>query len=106
MLRAPAALHCCKASPAPTSDERPNSLMNRSWHAMPIDDVAAELGSSLSQGLTPSEAAARLQRDGPNEIRKARRESPFVMFLRQFGSVVIWVLIAAAAVSSAWTASR
>ncbi|HEV3114934.1 MAG TPA: cation-translocating P-type ATPase [Candidatus Binataceae bacterium] len=75
--------------------------MNRSWHAMPIDDVAAELGSSLSQGLTPSEAAARLQRDGPNEIRKARRESPFVMFLRQFGSVVIWVLIAAAAVSIA-----
>ena len=75
--------------------------MNRSWHAIPIDQVAALLDSSLTQGLASAEAAGRLEREGPNEIRKPRRESPLVMFLRQFRSVVIWVLIAAAAVSIA-----
>jgi Ca2+-transporting ATPase len=73
--------------------------MNRHWYAMPIDEVAVELGTSLKQGLSSSEAASRLERDGPNEIRKAKRESALGMFLRQFHSVVIWVLIAAAAVS-------
>jgi Ca2+-transporting ATPase len=78
-----------------------NLIMTRAWHAMPIDQVAAELGGSLIRGLAPSEAASRLEREGPNEIRKARRESPLIMFLRQFESVVIWVLIAAALVSVA-----
>ena len=73
--------------------------MNRHWYAMPIDEVAVELGTSLKQGLSSIEAASRLERDGPNEIRKAKRESALGMFLRQFHSVVIWVLIAAAAVS-------
>jgi Ca2+-transporting ATPase len=75
--------------------------MNRPWHAMPLEQVALELGSSIAAGLAESEAAARLEREGPNEIRKAERESPLAMFLRQFASVVIWVLIAAAVVSVA-----
>jgi Ca2+-transporting ATPase len=76
-------------------------MMNHSWHAMTIDEIAAELGASTSRGLSSARAAELLARDGPNQIRAARRESPLLMFLRQFASLVIWVLIAAALISIA-----
>ncbi len=73
--------------------------MDRPWHSLAIDRVAAELGTDTARGLAADEAAMRLERDGPNEIRKPRKQSAWLMFLRQFESVVIWVLIAAAVVS-------
>jgi Ca2+-transporting ATPase len=75
--------------------------MNRSWHAIPIDEIAAQLDSSTARGLSSIQSAERLARDGPNQIQAAPRESPLLMFLRQFESLVIWVLIAAAVVSIA-----
>jgi Ca2+-transporting ATPase len=85
----------------PAADLQTSSASSRAWHALPIEEIAAELASSASAGLGSAEAAQRLARDGPNQIREAQRESAFVMLLRQFGSVVIWVLIAAALVSVA-----
>jgi P-type Ca2+ transporter type 2C len=75
--------------------------MNQVWHAVAYDQLAAELGSDIARGLTAAEAATRLISHGPNDIRKARRDSPLLMFFRQFESVVIWLLIVAAAVSVA-----
>ncbi|HXR36752.1 MAG TPA: cation-translocating P-type ATPase [Candidatus Binataceae bacterium] len=75
--------------------------MTRPWHATPVDEVAAELGSDPARGLSVAEAAARLEREGRNEIRKAERDSPLTIFARQFKNVVIWVLIGAAVVSVA-----
>ncbi len=75
--------------------------MTRPWHAMPIDELAAELGSDPARGLSVAEAASRLEREGRNEIRKAERDSPLTIFARQFKNVVIWVLIGAAVVSVA-----
>jgi P-type Ca2+ transporter type 2C len=75
--------------------------MNPSWHALPIDEIAADLGSDPARGLSCAEAASRLEREGRNEIRAAKRDSPLIIFFRQFESLVIWVLIAAAVVSVA-----
>ena len=75
--------------------------MTRPWHATPVDEVAAELGSDPGRGLSVAEAASRLEREGRNEIRKAERDSPLTIFARQFKNVVIWVLIGAAVVSVA-----
>jgi P-type Ca2+ transporter type 2C len=75
--------------------------MDRLWYAMPAEQAVADLGSDLTRGLSADAATERLRREGRNEIRKARRESPLRMFLRQFESVVIWVLIAAALVAAA-----
>jgi len=82
-------------------DIQTGSTTSRAWHALPIEEIAAELGASAPAGLSSAEAAQRLARDGPNQIREAQRESVLMMLLRQFGSVVIWVLIAAALVSVA-----
>jgi Ca2+-transporting ATPase len=75
--------------------------MSAGWHAMPISQVAALLQSDATRGLASDEARLRLAREGRNEIRKAEQDSPLRIFLRQFSSLVIWVLIAAAAVSAA-----
>ena len=75
--------------------------MTRSWHATSTKEIAQELGSDLTRGLSLAEAAARLEREGSNEIRKAEGDSALMMFVRQFASVVIWVLIGAAVVSVA-----
>jgi len=84
----------------PAVEIQTSSASNRAWHALPLEEIAAELGSS-ALGLSSAEAARRLALDGPNQIREAQRESALMMLLRQFGSVVIWVLIAAALVSVA-----
>ena len=75
--------------------------MTRAWHATPIGEIAGELGSDLTRGLTSQEAASRLEREGCNEIRKAEGDSALTILGRQFKNVVIWVLIGAVVVSVA-----
>jgi Ca2+-transporting ATPase len=70
-------------------------------HDQSLEALAAELETDLAQGLTAEDARRRLERDGPNALRKAKGTSPLMLFLGQFKSVVIWVLIGAAAVSIA-----
>jgi len=57
-----------------------------------------ELGSS-SLGLTTEEATARLSRFGPNVLPRAPPSSLAVLFLRQFLSPLIYILLLAAVVS-------
>ncbi len=58
-----------------------------------------ELGSDLDRGLSEQEAARRLAVHGPNELPEAPPPSPLALFLAQFSSLIIWVLIGAAVVS-------
>ena len=55
--------------------------------------------TDLSAGLSSAEAAARLERHGPNQLQEKGGEGPWRLFLAQFKSVMIWVLVAAAVVS-------
>ncbi len=54
-----------------------------------------------AQGLSQSEAASRLTRDGPNELRQKEPPGAARLLLEQFKSPVIWVLLAACGVSVA-----
>ena len=67
-------------------------------HAMPALDVVDDLRGS-SDGLSAAEAAARLRRWGANEIPTAVGPGVLTVFLRQFASPLIFVLIFAAALS-------
>ncbi len=69
------------------------------WAAAGLDDLAAELETDLDRGLAPTEAAARLELFGPNEIGGRPPPSPVRIFLSQFTDFMVLVLIAAAAVS-------
>ena len=66
-------------------------------------EVAEELGTDLARGLSSAEAAARLARDGPNQLDPAEQVPAWRKFLAQFSDPLIYLLIAAVAVSvAAW----
>ncbi len=69
------------------------------WHALDAETVLAALGGDAVQGLDEGEAAARLQRYGPNEIRESKLPSRFVLLLTQFSDFMILLLIGAAILS-------
>ena len=57
------------------------------------------LGSRHS-GLTEAEAGERLRQYGPNQLKGRKKASPVVVFLQQFLSPLIYVLLAAAVISA------
>lgn len=73
--------------------------MRRDWYRLPSETVAHDLESSLDHGLTEPEAARRRADEGPNELPEAPPPSLLRLFLAQFSSLIVWVLIAAAIVS-------
>ncbi|MGZ4995357.1 MAG: cation-translocating P-type ATPase, partial [Methylobacter sp.] len=58
------------------------------------------LASDVEQGLIVDEAKKRLTQYGQNKLRKGKRFSALAIFVSQFKSLVIWVLMGAAAVSA------
>ncbi|KUK63278.1 MAG: ATPase, P-type (Transporting), HAD superfamily, subfamily IC [Methanoculleus marisnigri] len=68
------------------------------WYSLSLDEVERELGTGPS-GLPAEEAAGRLERYGKNVLREEARETRLQVFLRQFKSVLIVILIVAAGVS-------
>lgn len=76
---------------ADTSDET-------AWHALPTEDVLARLQTGR-EGLSSAEARAGLERFGPNELQTAPQASLILLFLRQFESPLIFMLLAASVVS-------
>jgi Ca2+-transporting ATPase len=82
-------------TPAPPSAEQPKG---EAWHNRSAEEVLAHLGSSAT-GLSAQEAAQRLAADGPNELKEGKPISPLQIFLGQFKSLIIWILIAAGVIS-------
>jgi len=70
------------------------------WHAIEGTQALAELGASRG-GLSPAEAKARLEMHGPNRLAPPPRRGPLMRFLAQFHNVLIYVLIASAAITFA-----
>lgn len=69
-----------------------------SWHTLALDEVRAKLNSSL-EGLTTTEATARLEQYGPNELTAAAHISPWAILLEQFKNILIIILLIATALS-------
>jgi magnesium-transporting ATPase (P-type) len=70
------------------------------WHASQADEVFRHL-SSEPGGLAANEARRRLERHGPNSLPAAERRGPLRSLLAQFENLLIYVLLAAAAVTAA-----
>ena len=64
------------------------------WHCLSADEVCGRLSSAPS-GLTNSNAAERRTANGPNELKEGKRISPLRIFVDQFNSLMVWILIAA-----------
>ena len=70
-------------------------------HALPAADVAAALETAPDHGLTPAEAAQRLQRHGPNALPAPPRRTLAQRLGAQFANALIIFLLAGAAVAGA-----
>jgi Ca2+-transporting ATPase len=77
-------------SPAPSAE---------AWHALSPEEVAGRLRTDADRGLTATEAAARLERCGRNELPAAPGRSLGQAIADQFKDVVVWVLLAAVGIS-------
>ncbi|MGF1658543.1 MAG: HAD-IC family P-type ATPase [Rubrimonas sp.] len=68
------------------------------WHALSADDALRALGAAPS-GLDEGEVARRRDAIGPNRLPEPPRRGPLRRFLAQFDNLLIYVLLAAAAVT-------
>ena len=84
-------------TPAPAPDL---TRIAATAHATPCDAVMAATGVTFD-GLSGHEAARRLAAHGPNQVSAVRRRSALAALLSQFNNVLIYVLLAAAAVTAA-----
>ena len=69
------------------------------WHDKVAEEVMRELGSDVSRGLSASEAEARLAKDGQNIVTAKKGRAWWVRLLLQFHAPLVYILIAAGAVT-------
>jgi len=70
------------------------------WHVSSPGQLLRQLVASR-EGLSAEEAARRLAKYGPNELQETKLISPLAIFLGQFNSLIVWILIIAAGVAGA-----
>ena len=73
--------------------------MNRAPWLRDGTEVAAELGTDPVRGLSRDEAAARLQRFGPNRLEPGARVPTWRKLLAQFADPLVYLLIVAVVIS-------
>lgn len=71
----------------------------QTWHSKTAEQVF-QLLSTSNKGLADSEIASRTARYGTNRLTPAKKQHPVVRFLLQFNNILIYVLLAAAAVTA------
>ena len=70
------------------------------WYTLEPGDVLENLRSS-KKGLSKKEAIKRLRVQGPNELAETEKPGPVKIFLRQFRSFLVIILVVAALLSLA-----
>ncbi|KQC04268.1 MAG: ATPase [Methanolinea sp. SDB] len=80
------------------SDFEPREAV--SWHTLPVEEVYEKLSSGPG-GLLEEEAAHRLEQFGPNELPARKPPGIITIFLHQFKSPLIYILLVAAVISFA-----
>ena len=76
-----------------------DSAMQAHWHAISSQEIATRLATDATTGLHTNQIAERLDLYGPNELAREARRTPLMVFLLQFHQPLIYILLAAAAVT-------
>ena len=64
-----------------------------------FDDVAKELNTSLTSGLSSNEAKERIEKFGPNALKEKKKKPLILKFLSQFVDFMVIILLIAAIVT-------
>ena len=84
--------HASEAAPAGTAPQRGG------WHALTAEEALQALDAPRA-GLSATAAAARLARCGENRLPRREVTAGWVLYLRQFKSPLVYLLLAATVVS-------
>ena len=76
------------------------TLIGKHWHHLPADEVIDLLESNQGKGLDMFEVDNRQKEFGPNAITGKKGKGPLLRFLLQFHQPLIYILLAAGAVTS------
>ena len=74
-------------------------LASESWHAIKVAEAFDSLATTTA-GLADEEANSRLADHGANRLPEPQSRGPLLRFLAQFNNVLIYVLLAASAVTA------
>jgi Ca2+-transporting ATPase len=77
-----------------------NELLDKQWHYLPEAELTKLLGTALEKGLETSDVEQRQEQFGPNTLTRKKGKSPLVLFLLQFHQPLVYILLAAAVVTS------
>lgn len=75
-------------------------ILEEKWHNLPDGEVLERLATSLEEGLDTFEAGQRREQFGLNTITQKKGTSQLVLFLLQFHQPLVYILLAAAVVTS------
>ncbi|MCC6303161.1 MAG: cation-transporting P-type ATPase [Gammaproteobacteria bacterium] len=70
------------------------------WHSREASGVLSRLETDAARGLSTHDAELRLARHGPNQLPSPPRRPPWLRLLLQFHNVLIYVMLAGAAVTA------
>lgn len=71
----------------------------KNWECQTTEEVERYLATNSNFGLTDEEASKRLQQYGFNQLQEKQEISLFHLFINQFSSLIIWILIIAAIIA-------
>mgnify|MGYP001572052700 CR=1 FL=1 len=68
------------------------------WHFASLSEIEQKFGTNFKTGLSQDDVLDRLRSEGKNILLEGRRETIFRIFLRQFESSLIFVLLVSAGI--------
>ncbi|MBS1554108.1 MAG: cation-translocating P-type ATPase [Bacteroidetes bacterium] len=74
-------------------------IFKQAVHSRSVEDVLQSLEADGTRGLSQEVSTQRLQQFGSNSITHEKKKSLWVVFLRQFNSPIVYLLILAAGLS-------
>ena len=69
------------------------------WHSLKLTKIVRQFETDLQQGLFPKVVSDRQNKYGLNALTQKKRKGSLVIFLEQFGNPLIYILLAAAAIT-------
>ena len=73
----------------------------QAWHTLSVEETAQRLETNVTHGLTRAEAALRYMQQGSNALSGAKQRSTLSIFVHQFRSLIVVLLLAAGGVALA-----
>ncbi|MFH1249081.1 MAG: cation-translocating P-type ATPase [archaeon] len=73
-------------------------MKEENWHELDAKEVFSKLNSSPDVGLSEKAAEERLKQYGYNQLQEASKINPLKMFLEQFNSFLVYILLSAVVV--------